>query len=49
MLNNGLIAAMDDVGEKFSIGDLFVPKRLRAARVMKEAMELLRLYLGTLK
>jgi len=32
ILNDGLIAAMDEVGKKFSEGDLFVPEMLMAAR-----------------
>jgi 5-methyltetrahydrofolate--homocysteine methyltransferase len=31
ILNDGLIAAMDDVGRKFSDGELFVPEMLMAA------------------
>ena len=31
ILNQGLIGAMDTVGEKFSAGDLFVPEMLMAA------------------
>ena len=34
ILDEGLIAAMDEVGELFSKGRLFVPQMLRAARTM---------------
>jgi 5-methyltetrahydrofolate--homocysteine methyltransferase len=42
ILNDGLIAAMDDVGEKFSAGELFVPEMLRAAQAMKGGLEILK-------
>jgi 5-methyltetrahydrofolate--homocysteine methyltransferase len=42
ILNNGLIAAMDEVGRRFSEGELFVPEMLMAANAMKAGMGLLR-------
>lgn len=42
ILNDGLIAAMDEVGEKFSNGALFVPQMLRSAKAMQECMELIK-------
>jgi 5-methyltetrahydrofolate--homocysteine methyltransferase len=42
ILNDGLIAAMDDVGEKFSAGELFVPEMLMAAQAMKGGLEILK-------
>jgi 5-methyltetrahydrofolate--homocysteine methyltransferase len=42
ILNDGLIAAMDEVGEKFSAGELFVPEMLRAAQAMKGGLEILK-------
>ncbi|MFO7555999.1 MAG: corrinoid protein [Desulfobacterales bacterium] len=42
ILNDGLIAAMDEVGEKFSKGALFVPQMLRSAKAMQECMELIK-------
>ena len=42
ILNDGLIAAMDDVGQKFSAGELFVPEMLMAAQAMKGGLEVLR-------
>ncbi|MFC1874343.1 B12-binding domain-containing protein [Chloroflexota bacterium] len=41
ILDKGLIAAMDEVGEKFSKGLMFVPQMLRSAKVMQECMKLL--------
>ena len=45
ILNDGLISAMDEVGEKFSSGELFVPEMLMAAQAMKAGMELLKSHL----
>jgi 5-methyltetrahydrofolate--homocysteine methyltransferase len=42
ILNDGLISAMDKVGEKFSAGDLFVPEMLKAAQAMKAGLELIK-------
>ena len=42
ILNDGLIGAMDDVGEKFSAGELFVPEMLMAAQAMKAGLEILK-------
>lgn len=42
ILNQGLIAAMDDVGQRFSEGELFVPEMLMAAQAMKAGLEVLR-------
>jgi len=41
ILNDALIAAMKEVGEKFKNGDFFVPEMLIAARAMNGAMYLL--------
>ena len=46
ILNDGLISAMDDVGKKFSEGDLFVPEMLMAAQAMKAGLEVLKPHLG---
>jgi len=40
ILNNGLIATMDEVGENFSKGTIFVPQMLRSAKTMQECMKL---------
>ena len=42
ILNDGLIAAMDEVGRRFSAGELFVPEMLMAAQAMKGGLELLK-------
>jgi len=47
ILNQGLIGAMDTVGEKFSAGELFVPEMLKAAQVMKAGLEILKPLLGS--
>jgi len=45
IINNGLIAAMDEVGDRFSKGLIFVPQMLRSAKVMQECMKLLKPFL----
>ena len=42
ILEGGLFAAMDEVGQRYSKGLMFVPEMLQSARVMQECMELLR-------
>jgi len=42
ILDQGLIAAMDQVGEKFSTGQMFVPQMLRSAKTMQECMKLIK-------
>jgi 5-methyltetrahydrofolate--homocysteine methyltransferase len=42
ILQDGLIAAMDEVGKRFSEGVFFVPEMLMAAETMKAGLELLR-------
>jgi 5-methyltetrahydrofolate--homocysteine methyltransferase len=46
ILNDGLISAMDEVGERFSAGELFVPEMLMAAQAMKAGLGLLKPHLG---
>lgn len=41
ILNKGLIAAMDVVGDRFSKNEIYIPEMLIAARAMKSAMEIL--------
>ncbi len=41
IVDNGLIAAMDEVGDRFSKGLIFVPQMLRSARTMQECMKML--------
>ncbi len=42
LLQDGLIAGMDQVGKDFKAGDLFVPEVLIAARAMQAGMSILR-------
>src|SRR5680860_791768 len=41
ILNVGLIAAMQAVGEKMEEGDMFIPEVLRAAKTMQAGLEIL--------
>ena len=45
ILNDGLIAAMDEVGRRFEEGSIFVPQMLVAGRAMRTGLEVLRPYL----
>jgi 5-methyltetrahydrofolate--homocysteine methyltransferase len=49
ILNDGLIAAMDEVGRLFSLGTLFVPEMLMAAQAMKAGVEILKPHLGEIE
>ena len=42
ILNKGLIAGLDAIGEKFGRQEAFVPELITAAMAMKESLELLR-------
>ncbi len=42
ILEEGLFAAMDEVGQRYSKGQMFVPEMLQSARAMQECMEVLR-------
>ena len=42
IIQKGLIAAMDEIGEMFSEGTIFVPEMLMSARAMKAGLEILR-------
>jgi len=46
ILSEGLISAMNVVGERFSKGIFFVPEMLQCARAMKVGMEILRPHLA---
>ena len=46
ILNNGLIAGMDIVGEKMESGDMFIPEVLMAAQAMGACVETLKPLLG---
>ena len=41
ILDNGLIATMNEIGERFSKGLVFVPQMLRSAKAMQECTKLL--------
>ncbi|MCB2217427.1 corrinoid protein [Desulfofustis glycolicus] len=47
ILNEGLIRAMEEVGEQFSAGTIFVPEMLMAALAMKAGMKLLQPHLAS--
>jgi 5-methyltetrahydrofolate--homocysteine methyltransferase len=42
ILKEGLISPLDEVGRKFSRGELFLPEMLAAAQAMKAGLELIR-------
>jgi 5-methyltetrahydrofolate--homocysteine methyltransferase len=42
ILNQGLIAAMDVVGDRFAQGKMFVPQMLRSAKTMQQCVDLLK-------
>ena len=42
MLDDALIAAMDEVGRRFSEGKIFVPQMLRSAKTMQECMNIIK-------
>lgn len=46
ILNQGLIAGMDIVGERMENGDMFIPEVLMAAQAMGAAVEILKPLLG---
>jgi len=47
VLDQALIAAMDEVGRRFSKGIFFVPEMLMAAEAMRAGLEVLRPYLAS--
>jgi 5-methyltetrahydrofolate--homocysteine methyltransferase len=46
ILNNALIAAMNEIGQRFEVGDLFVPEMLIAARAMQAGLKYLKPFLA---
>ncbi len=46
LLNEGLIAGMEIVGEKMETGTMFIPEVLRAAKIMSAALDILKPLLG---
>ena len=47
ILNDGMIKAMDAVGEKFKNGEIFVPEMLVAARAMTKGVDVQKPHLAT--
>lgn len=47
ILQKGMIAAMEIIGQQFKTGDVFIPEVLLAARAMNEALRVLDPYLST--
>ena len=45
ILRQGLIAALDEVGERFGRGDMFLPEMLAAAQAMKGGLEVIKPFL----
>lgn len=45
ILNEGLIAPLNEVGKKFSQGEMFLPEMMMAAQCVKKALNILRPYL----
>jgi len=42
ILKDGLIAALDEVGDRFSSGEMFLPEMLAAAQTMKAGLEVIK-------
>lgn len=42
IMDKGLLAGMDVVGQRFKVGDMFIPEVLSSADTMKNAMEIIR-------
>lgn len=42
ILNDGLIAALDEVGDRYSRGDLFIPEMLHAAQIAQAGLDVLK-------
>ena len=42
ILNDGLIPGMEELGDKFGRGEVFIPELMAAAKAMNAAMEILR-------
>jgi 5-methyltetrahydrofolate--homocysteine methyltransferase len=46
ILKRGMLAAMEVVGERFKVGDVFIPEVLLSARAMNEGLKVLEPYLA---
>jgi len=42
VLQKGLLAGMEVVGQRFKVGDMFIPEVMRCAKAMRGAMDILR-------
>jgi 5-methyltetrahydrofolate--homocysteine methyltransferase len=49
ILKRGMISVMEVIGEKFKVGDVFIPEVLLSARAMNEALTVLEPYLASEK
>jgi 5-methyltetrahydrofolate--homocysteine methyltransferase len=49
VLDQGLLPGMDEVGQRFKVGDMFIPEVLLSARTMAAAMEVLKPHLAASK
>ena len=47
ILNTGMIGAMDEIGERFKTGEVYVPEMLVAAKAMKLGVEVLKPHLAS--
>lgn len=47
IMNEGMISAMEAIGEKFQRSEIFVPEMLIAAKTMKKGLEILKPKLGS--
>lgn len=46
LMNVGMIAAMDEIGERFARNELFVPEMMMSAKAMQQGLETLKPYLA---
>ncbi len=46
ILNNGLLPAMNEVGQKMKTGEMFIPEVLMSAKAMQAGLELLSAHMG---
>ncbi len=46
ILDKGLLAGMDVVGQRFKAGDMFIPEVLKCARCMHRSMDILKPFLS---
>ncbi len=47
ILDQGLLPGMDEVGQRFKVGEMFIPEVLLSAKTMAAAMEVLKPHLAT--